>query len=255
MLSRYWADLLSLLYPAACCSCDRPLRGPDAGPGAPWLCAGCAADLAKGPGLRCEWCAAPVASWEVPVAPCGRCPRRPPFSVVRVWASYSGVARKLVVATKYGGMESAARPLGAQLAELALRAPILPADAVVPVPVHWLSRRRFNHAELLAEPVARALGVPLRARALGRTWSASRQAALGATERQRNVERAFRCRRPRQVAGRRIVLVDDVFTTGATAAACTLALLWAGAASVSVLAATRADPKQLPHVAGSQVVA
>lgn len=257
MLSRCWADLLSLLYPPVCCACDQPLPEADAA-GAPWLCRACDVALDQGPGVRCRWCASPFAAWDAPGLPveaCERCSGRPPFASVRVWASHRGVARKLVVATKYGGLAAAARPLGAKLAELALHAPALQADLVVPVPVHWLRRRRFNHAELLAEPVARALEAPLAPRALRRTGWSMRQAALGAAERKRNVERAFRCRQRRRVSGRRVVLVDDVFTTGATAAACSRALLEAGAASVSVLAATRADPLHAPHVAGSQAVA
>ncbi len=254
MLSRCWADLLSLLFPAVCCACDVPLNESDA-MGAPWLCDACASGLAKGPGLRCPWCASPLASWDPDLPPCPHCRGRPPFDEVRVWAPHRGTARKLVVATKYGGMAAAARPLGARLAALALRAPAFDVDVVVPVPLHWRTRRAFNHAELLAEPVARALRLPLAAHALRRGGTTVRQAALGGAERAGNVAGAFRCRRARRLAGRRVLLVDDVFTTGATAAACAGVLLEAGAAAVCVLAATRADPRRPPHVAASQAVA
>ncbi|MHC5020565.1 MAG: ComF family protein [Planctomycetota bacterium] len=261
MLSRWWRDALSLLFPSVCCACDEPLVEADESEvegesGAPWLCRGCFSLLREPPGPRCRWCAARVAAWDDPAAaPCARCRRRPPFEQVRVWAAHRGVARKLVVATKYGGLAAAARPLGERLAVLATAAPAIHADLVVPVPMHWRTRRAFNHAELLAEPVARTLGVPLAPRALRRRGGAVRQAALGGEERERNVADAFRCRRPKRVAGRRVVLVDDVFTTGATAAACTRALLEGGATAVSVLAATRADSLAAPHVAAPQAVA
>jgi ComF family protein len=107
-------------------------------------------------------------------------------------------------------------------------------DLVVPVPLHPMraAERGFNQSALLARPIAAALGAPLGARVLERVRDTPRQAALDRTDRLVNVRAAFRCREPRVVAGKRVLLVDDVRTTGATITECRAVLAAAGARTV-----------------------
>ncbi len=121
------------------------------------------------------------------------------------------------------------------------------ADALVPVPLHWRRRwaRRFNQSAMLAAAVSDASGVPIAAGALKRVKPTTQQVGLSRTERAANVQGAFRVPPEGKpaVVGRRLVLVDDVLTSGATVEGCAKALLRAGAANVDVLVFARvADP-------------
>jgi len=148
--------------------------------------------------------------------------------------------RELIHLYKYGKVQTLARPL----AEL-LRA-ALPRDeawdAVAAVPLHWKRRwkRGFNQSELLARDIARASGSALIA-PVRRVKSTAVQAGLSNTARRRNVATAFQPKRSASLKDRRILLIDDVLTTGSTAAACARALKKAGAARVIVLTVARAD--------------
>jgi ComF family protein len=142
---------------------------------------------------------------------------------------------------KYARIEPLARPLGDLLMAALPRDERF--DAVAPVPLHWLRqwRRGFNQSELLAREIARRSGLPL-LRALRRVRSTPAQAGLSNTARRQNVAAAFQCSRSAKPAeGRRILLVDDVMTTGATASACALALKRGGASRVGILTVARAD--------------
>jgi ComF family protein len=121
------------------------------------------------------------------------------------------------------------------------------ADALVPVPLHWRRRwtRRFNQSAMLAAAVSATSGVPIAAAALKRVKATAQQVGLSRSERAANVQGAFRVPQEGKAAvvGRRLVLVDDVLTSGATIEACARALLRAGAANVDVLVFARvADP-------------
>jgi len=142
------------------------------------------------------------------------------------------------------------RPLGELLAAALPRDERI--DAVVPVPLHWRRRwaRGFNQSELLARGIARRCGVPM-VRVLHRTRPTATQTGLSNTGRRHNVAGAFQVRRPQSVAGKRILLVDDVMTTGSTAAACARALRRAGAGRIVVLTVARADRRMPPVLTGT----
>ena len=117
------------------------------------------------------------------------------------------------------------------------------ADALVPVPLHWrrLWMRRFNQSSLLAKAISQECGVAVAETALKRVKATAQQVGLSQSERAQNVQGAFRVppERRAEVAGRRLVLVDDVLTSGATSDACARALLRAGARNVDVLVFAR----------------
>jgi ComF family protein len=160
------------------------------------------------------------------------------FDAVYSYGSYEGTLRKLVHLFKYSGM----RPLAAPFGEFLRRA--LPLDQrfdlIVPMPLHWFKRwqRGFNQADLLAREIARKWQVPVR-EVVQRRRATSPQAGLTNAKRRANVQGAFRAHR--RLDGLRVLLVDDVLTTGATASACARALKRAGAAHVSLLALARTD--------------
>jgi ComF family protein len=153
--------------------------------------------------------------------------------------------REAVHAVKYGGRPLVASPLGRLVADLAAR--VLPtppgewADGLVPVPLHAarLAERGFNQAELLAAPCAARWRLPMLGRVLVRTRPTRPQTDLDADARRANVRNAFRVPRAAAVRGRRLLLVDDVFTTGTTVGSAARALRAAGAAAVGVLALAR----------------
>ncbi len=115
-------------------------------------------------------------------------------------------------------------------------------DLVVPTPLHWRRRlkRGFNQADLLARELSRTTGIPL-LRALRKTKNTQVQSTLSGPQRRRNVKGAFRVKNAASISKKRILLVDDVYTTGATANACAKVLKDAGAQSVAVLTLARAD--------------
>jgi ComF family protein len=165
------------------------------------------------------------------------------FDRVYSFGSYDGPIRKLIHVFKYGKVETLAGPLARFMARA------LPVDdrfdAIVPMPMHWRKRwqRGFNQAVLLARPIARRYGLKLSAN-LRRTRYTESQAGLGQTERQENLKHSFAVKRPGQLAGKHILLIDDVFTTGATLRAAAQALKAAGAGRVSALTLARVDARR-----------
>jgi ComF family protein len=163
------------------------------------------------------------------------------FDAAYCFGSYEGTLRALVHLYKYGRIQTLSQPLASLLAAA------LPLDerfdAVIPVPLHWRKQwqRGFNQSDLLARAIARRRGIPV-VRALRRVRSTQTQAGLSNTERRKNVAAAFQCRRSGQtLAGRRVLLIDDVMTTGSTAAACARVLKQAGVAKVVLLTVARVD--------------
>lgn len=233
---RSWRGLVDFGLPPLCASCREPVG--DVG-----LCAACWSKLS----FICEpYCARlgipfaydpgpGVLSMEAIADP-------PSYNRARAAVRFDEIARTLVHALKYGDRLDLAPVVGRWTAA-AGRDLLSDADALVPVPLHWqrLWMRRFNQAAALAHVVAEASGVPLLPDTLKRVKPTAHQVGLSKNERSVNVQGAFRVPADRKinVVGRRVVLVDDVLTTGATVDACARALLRAGAAQVDVLVFAR----------------
>ena len=179
---------------------------------------------------------------------CNRClTRRPSFGVARACATYvsgdgdAGPLARALQRYKYVPDLSLA-PVLARLMRQRAPSALTPYDVIVPVPLH-ISRLRwrgFNQAQLLAGELGRRPPVPVDPFAIERVRATVPQVELDTTARRRNVVRAFRVAKPSRVRDRRILLIDDVYTTGATADECSRALLRAGAAHVDVLVLARA---------------
>lgn len=210
-----------ILAPDRCAACDRAAP-PDA-----TFCDGCAAGVVRAAACKADG----DATGEAHGGATGE---------VVAWAIYGGAVARALRRFKYGGRADLAAPLGRLLA---IAAREVDADLVIPVPLHprKLRARGYNQAALLAGAVARELGAPLAARELLRTRDTAAQAGLDRAGRLRNLDGVFRVRVPASVRGRRVVLVDDVCTTGSTLGACRDALLAAGAATVTTLVLARAD--------------
>jgi len=159
------------------------------------------------------------------------------FDAAYSFGTYEGVLRELIHLYKYGRVKTLARPLSGLLAQALPRDEAF--DAAVPVPLYWRRRlqRGFNQAELLARGLSRRTGIPV-IRALRRLRPTPAQAGLSNSARRENVSQAFGAR---GVQGKRILLIDDVMTTGATAASCAAALKQADARRVSLLTVARVD--------------
>lgn len=177
----------------------------------------------------------------------GRCPLcrlgMSGFDRAWSWGEYEGPLRQLIHLYKYKGLFPLAKPLGVMMARALPRGE--PLDVIVPMPLHWQRRwhRGFNQSELLARVIGQRTGLPV-ANAVGRRKSTTPQAGLTSAKRRLNVAGAFDVRKKHLVAGRSVLLVDDVFTTGATAGACAAALRRAGAERVSVLTLARVDRRK-----------
>ena len=221
---------LSLLYPPRCLVC-RTL-------GESGLCAACLDGIAPVAAPTCPTCGHPLAAEGI----CGNCSvRRPAFIRARSLGAYDGVLRAAIHQFKYRDRPQLAGPLGTRLAAFARAEAAalndLRFDALLPVPMHAARRRTrgYNQSERLARVLATELGLPLFPDALVRTRSTRPQVGLTAEARLTNLSGAFDVRRPEAVAGKTLLLIDDVVTTGSSLYECTLALKAHGAKAVYAL--------------------
>lgn len=172
--------------------------------------------------------------------PCSTCRVHPPaYDSARSWALYLGTARRLIHLLKYEQV----LPLGPYLARQLYQLPLPEFDVIVPVPLGRMRRRQrgYNQAEEIARGLARLRGVKCAPQWLRRKKETRSQAGLGIAEREQNVQDAFSSPRTGALNGKRILLVDDVLTTGATVRAAAAALKASGALAVHVVTVARAD--------------
>lgn len=229
--------LADLLFPPRCRVCRTW--------GHELLCAACRGQVIVPRPPLCGRCGIPLGSLDA-AGHCGRCRiEQPPYAVARSAALYRGRVRTAIHRFKFEGRQELGPILGSLLAEFVLTTPSLTsAEVILPVPLHSsrLRERGFNHAALLAERVAGALRLPMVEGALLRIAPTLPQTSLGRMERFANVRGAFAVdpRRGPLLRSCALLLVDDVLTSGATAAACARALLSAGAAEVRVATLARA---------------
>lgn len=219
-------QLLDLLYPPQCPGCGRV---------GVLFCDKCRRLVQVYPAGACPRCGRP----EIAAAPCSACSAVPsPLDAVYPATIFAHPIRKAIHALKYEGVTSLAGPLADWLvATWRLRA--LAADLIVPVPLHSKreAERGYNQSTLLARELSRSVGVPLAPAGLVRTVRTRPQVGLSRDERRANIAGAFRC--AGQVTDLRIVVVDDVCTTGATLEACAAELKTAGACRVVGLTVAR----------------
>jgi ComF family protein len=232
--------LFSVLYPDDCRLCSAPLVRFSPAPVCERCLNGITPLAAAG---QCFQCGLPFEN-QAPLHGadlCGLCRRgATEFDWARGYGAYEANLRGLIHLLKYDGMQPLAKLLGRRLVDLLRQAG--PVDLIVPVPLDGsrLRTRGFNQSGLLAAELSRASGVALDASVLRRVRRTETQTGLTHRQRRLNMQGAFSVNPKAAIAGKRIALIDDVITTGATAGACTRALKNAGAARVIVLAAARA---------------
>ncbi len=236
-----WEAGLNLLYPPTCCACGETTERPG-------FCPRCRVQIATPRSPLCTSCGAPFGTAGDADHACGRCLMHPPrFGQARACTIYDAAQtaadplKSVLQRYKYSREVRLAGPLGRLLIE---RCPLAISayDILMPVPLHVtrLRWRGFNQAQFLAHQLARANRLPIDALSLQRIRPTRPQVDLNETERRHNVARAFRVVRAQRVRHQRILLIDDVYTTGATVDECSRVLRQAGAARVDILVLARA---------------
>lgn len=237
----------NLLFPPVCLVCDLPCTateedGTESRERGRLICADCRAAFGYRAERICERCAAPLPRY-VDARNCPECRRRKlPFRAATALGEYRGALRDAVLRTKRAVHESLTIQMGELLADQVEQLGWKPqCDVVIPLPSHWWRRwtRGTSGPELLAERLADRLSLPCQKRWLACQRRTRKQGMLLPAERAENVRGAFRVRQPDAVRGQRILLVDDVMTTGATLKEAATALLRARASAVYVAVLAR----------------
>ncbi|MBX7167068.1 MAG: ComF family protein [Pirellulales bacterium] len=239
--------LVDLIVPPRCALCTTDL----AASCPPMLCGTCKLGLSTGAGeLRCLRCAAVLTTGDrlQPRDGCYFCREtKVSFQAAAAFGRYDGLLREALLRMKHSSDDHLSQAIGALCAaRLDDQVRRWWADRIVPVPLHWQRRwqRGSNSAEIVGTALARRLNLPLARRSVVRRRPTSPQVGLLPHQRQRNVADAFRVRRPEDVAGQRVIIVDDILTTGATVNELARTLRRAGAGWIGVVAVARTDHAQ-----------
>jgi ComF family protein len=238
---------LDLVFPAVCVLCQGELRDHERSSGLTWagkgFCDDCVREIRWIRPPLCPTCARPFATSTVRDHPCGECMLAPPpFDSARSLIVYGESIFPLFYKMKYGARPALARYLGELMARAFaedLRA--LSLDGIIPIPLHFrrLRQRGFNQSSLMARRLDRRLGLRVWDGFLVRQRWTDPQVGLSRLERAANVRGAFWAPRPNEMRGKRWLLVDDVYTTGATLREAAEALRGAGAQEVHIITAAR----------------
>lgn len=248
-------SLLSTLFPAECRLCEQPLLSVARLP----VCDDCLSKIQSHTSHVCERCGESVASDAIELcAACRNAP--PPFVTAKSIGTYDGTLRGLIHLLKYQAVRPAASTLARQLRTVIERnrEQIGDRPLIVPVPLHRnkFRARGFNQAEEIAQSLRKLTGFEMRHSLIHRRRDTISQTGMTAHQRRENVRAAFfvKPHHKRDLSARNVILVDDVMTTGATAAECTRVLLRAGAKQVFVLTAARvtAQSAVMKAAAGAQ---
>ncbi|KPK02524.1 MAG: hypothetical protein AMK71_01875 [Nitrospira bacterium SG8_35_4] len=217
--------VLSILFPETCPVCLKKSQDHATAP----ICNECWKTIVPYTGPMCQRCGRPLVSDSATI--CGGClEAEPAFEYARSFGLYDGVLRKAINHLKYYGTRRLAGPL----ADMMIRMPLPQADAVVPVPLHRarLRHREFNQSALVSRQLAGHLKAELIINCLTKIRDTAPQVGLRYRERIKNVRNAFRVEDGGKIAGKKIILVDDVVTTGSTIRECAKILKKAGASHV-----------------------
>jgi ComF family protein len=236
----FFKALLDILFPPLCHVCRTFVPGQEE----IHLCAPCREKVALIRSPLCPVCGAPFATEDGIDHPCGPClTARPPFARARSAARFEGTVQELIHRFKYGKKIHLARPLGRLTARALVDfAGEAAPDFIVPVPLHRkrLRERGFNQSQLLGRVLAKQWSIPLSVNNLRRVRWTEPQVGLPASERERNVRGAFAVADPARFREKRLLLVDDVYTTGSTVGECARTLKRAGASEIWVITVARA---------------
>jgi ComF family protein len=238
-----WQALLDVLLPPQCRLCGARTAGEPV----PWVCQRCWLAITYVVPPICQQCGQPLAAPPEGIASsthrCGACLLHPPpYERARAVGLYDGVLRDAIHAMKYQRIYGLVQPLAALLhAQFACHWHDAMPEALVPVPLHRsrLRQREFDQACALARCLSQDTGIPLWADVLVRHRRTASQVGLDATQRRRNVQGAFTIRDSLRCQEKTLLLIDDVYTTGATARECARLLRQAGAVRVGIYALAR----------------
>ncbi len=236
--------IADVVFPPRCLTCGEILEEHGLLP----LCPACEAGICYIHSPFCPRCGTPFPTAEGPDHLCGDClTTERPYALARSVGLYEGTLLSAIHLFKYRGKPGVGQALGKIMADFAGSAwDMQTFSQIVPVPLHRkrLRERGFNQAVILARVIAKRFALPLDFTTLRRTLSTVPQVGLRRQERSTNVHGAFEAISPERVAGRRVLLVDDVYTTGSTLTECASVLMKAGAEAVAVLTLARAvhDP-------------
>ncbi|WP_136524472.1 ComF family protein [Geomonas ferrireducens] len=236
--------LLDLFFPPLChvCRAYLPPGGEEHGLPRPFICHDCLAKIDFLEAPLCTTCGIPFATESGASHTCGACLQHPPFHTCRSAAALDGPVRELIHRFKYRDRPHLSEPLGLlAFPRLEIFLQDFAPECVVPVPLHRkrLRQRGYNQSQLIAEVLARTLGAPQQVGNLCRWRWTEPQTGLDAGDRVTNVRGAFGVRDPENLAGKRVLLVDDVLTTGSTMRACVDALREAEVAAVAAVTVAR----------------
>ena len=230
--------LLDLLFPPLCHVCKAFI--PEAGE--LFICADCLSKISFLASPLCNICGAPFATETGVNHTCGACVIHQPFHTCRSATLLAGPVQELIHRFKYGNRVHLCQPLGLiTAAELAPFSGAASADLIIPVPLHRkrLRQRGFNQSQLLGEVLEKKWRVPIQIGNLRRIRWTDPQTGLDARDRVSNVSGAFAVKDPKRVEGKRVLLVDDVLTTGSTMRACVDALRESKVAAVFAVTVAR----------------